>query len=84
MRPLISKPGWLTLDSSGAVYYHDSEPYVKRTTVESFDPDRPNVEVLYSWYSHGTINCLGLNDRLLLPLQVNQPLKVTFEIWTEV
>jgi len=83
MRPLISKPGWLTMDSDGVVYYHDSAPYVKKTTVESFDPDYHGVEERYQWYSHGAMNCLEHNDELQLPLQVQQPLKVTLEIWTE-
>lgn len=77
---LIEIEGWLTLDSDNAVYYHESEPYIKRTTVEDFNPERPGKEVRTAWYSSKNFHCLGYASNLGIEINPTKPLPITLKI----
>ena len=56
---LIEIEGWLTLDSDGYVYFHDGEPYIKKVTVEDFNPEHRKRVIRLSWSNNQNFECLG-------------------------
>ena len=85
-KKIIQIPGWLTMDSNGAVYFHDGEPYSVQNTTKRVYLDGVEERSTYQqiWYSKGIkMYNLYYKDQLpALPAELTDdtPIRVTLQI----
>ena len=79
---LIEMEGWLTLNSNGAVSFHDEEPYVMKTTVDRLGKTTlAQHEERHSWYCDGNSHYFGFITAFPgLDITSEKPVRVKLQI----